>query len=162
MVVTVVACLALVLSLLIPAGPKELRPQETTEKTDTSQPLRAPEEVLTAKEARQTEMMEPMPSLQPNNGKSETTAAEARMTKELQQKVDFAYKKYIAPLPKDSLRDVDCRLKHIAMYMDYVNSEIRRLKNKYTDLQPQTIDLRFAEIYSRTVMPIVERYGSEE
>lgn len=162
MVVTVVACLAAVLSLLIPAGSKEQRPQETTEKTETSQPLRASEGVLTAKEARQTKMMEPMPSLQPNNGKSETTAAEARMSRELQQNMDFAYKKYIAPLPKDSLRDVDCLNKHIAMYMDCVNSEIRRLKNKYTDLQPQTIDTRFAEIYSRTVMPIVENSGSEK
>ena len=106
--------------------------------------------------------MEPMPSLQPNNGKSETTAAEARMIRELQQKVDFAYKKYIAPLPKDSLRDVDCLHKHVAMYMDYVNSEIRRLKNKYTDLQPQTIDTKFGEIYSRTVMPIVESCASEK
>lgn len=162
MVVTVVACLAAVLSLLIPAGPKELRPQETTEKAETSQPLRASEEVLTAKEARQTKMMEPKPSLQPNNGKSETTAAEARMTRELQQKVDFAYKKYIAPLPEDSLRDFDCRNKHLAMYMDCVNPEIKRLKKKYTDLRPQTIDLRFAEIYYRTVMPLVERYDSEE
>lgn len=162
MVVTVVACLAAVLSLLIPAGPKELRPQETTEKAETSQPLRAPEGVLTAKEARQTKMMEPKPSLQPNNGKSETTAAEARMTRELQQSMDFAYKKYIAPLPKDSLRDIDCLPRHVAMYMDYVNSEIKRLKNKYTDLSPLTIDLKFGEIYSRTVMPLVESCGSEE
>lgn len=162
MVVTVVACLAAVLSLLIPAGSKEQRPQETTEKTETSQPLRASEGVLTAKEARQTKMMEPTPSLRANNGKAETTAAEARMSWELQQNMDFAYKKYIAPLPKDSLRDVDCLNKHIAMYMDCVNSEIRRLKNKYTDLQPQTIDTRFAEIYSRTVMPIVESCGSEK
>ena len=162
MVVTVVACLAAVLSLLIPAGPKELRPQETTEKTETSQPLRAPEGVLTAKGARQTKMMEPTPSLRANNGKAETTTAEALMSRELQQNMDVAYKKYIAPLPKDSLRDVDCLNKHIAMYMDCVNSEIRRLKNKYTDLQPQTIDTRFAEIYSRTVMPIVESCGSEK
>lgn len=162
MVVTVVACLAAVLSLLIPAEPKELRPQETTEKTETSQPLRAPEEVLTAKEARQTKMMEPKPSLQPNNGKSETMAAEARMTRELQQKVDFAYKKYIAPLPEDSLRDFDCRNKHLAMYMDCVNPEIKRLKKKYTDLQPWAIDVKFGEIYVRTVMPLVERYDSEE
>ena len=162
MVVTVAACLAVVLSLLIPAGPKELRPQETTKKAETSQPLRASEGVLTAKEARQTKIMEPKPSLQPNNGKAETTAAEARMSRELQQNMDFAYKRYIAPLPKDSLRDVDCLNKHIAMYMDCVNSEIRRLKNKYTDLQPQTIDTRFAEIYSRTVMPIVENSGSEK
>ena len=162
MVVTVAACLAVVLSLLIPAGPKELRPQETTKKAETSQPLRAPERVLTAKEVKQTKMMEPKPSLQPNNGKAETTTAEARMTRELQLNMDFAYKKYIAPLPKDSLRDVDCLNKHIAMYMDCVNSEIRRLKNKYTDLQPQTIDTRFAEIYSRTVMPIVESCGSEK
>lgn len=162
MVVTVVACLAVVLSLLIPEEPKELRPQETTEKTETSQPLRAPERVLTAKEVKQTKMMEPKPSLQPNNGKAETTTAEARMTRELQQSMDFAYKKYIAPLPEDSLRDVDCRLKHFAMYAGYVNSEKERLKKKYTDLQPLTIDLRFAEIYSRTVVPISERYGSEE
>jgi hypothetical protein len=118
--------------------------------------------VLTAKEVKQTKIMEPMSSLRANNGKAETTTAEARMTRELQLNMDFAYKKYIAPLPKDSLRDVDCLNKHIAMYMDCVNSEIRRLKNKYTDLQPQTIDTRFAEIYSRTVMPIVESYGSEE
>ncbi|MDD7190694.1 MAG: protein kinase [Prevotella sp.] len=162
MVVTVVACLAVVLSLLIPEEPKELRPQETTEKTETSQPLRAPERVLTAKEVKQTKMMEPKPSLQPNNGKAETMTAEARMTRELQQSMDFAYKKYIAPLPEDSLRDVDCRLKHFAMYAGYVNSEKERLKKKYTDLQPLTIDLRFAEIYSRTVVPISERYGSEE
>ena len=162
MVVTVAACLAVVLSLLIPAGPKELRPQETTKKAETSQPLRASEGVLTAKEARQTKIMEPKPSLQPNNGKAETTAAEARMSRELQQNMDFAYKRYIAPLPKDSLRDVDCLNKHIAMYMDCVNSEIRRLKKKYPDLQPQTIDTRFAEIYSRTVMPIVESCGSEK
>ena len=106
--------------------------------------------------------MEPKPSLRANNGKAETTTAEARMTRELQQSMDFAYKKYIAPLPEDSLRDVDCRLKHFAMYAGYVNSEKERLKNKYTDLQPQTIDTRFAEIYSRTVMPLVERCGSEE
>ena len=162
MVVTVVACLAAVLSLLIPAGPKELRPQETTEKAETSQPLRASEEVLTAKEARQTKMMEPKPSLQPNNGKSETMAAEARMTRELQQSMDFAYKKYIAPLPEDSLRDFDCRNKHLAMYMDCVNPEIKRLKKKYTDLQPWAIDVKFGEIYVRTVMPLVERYDSEE
>lgn len=162
MVVTVAACLAVVLSLLIPAGPKELRPQETTKKAETSQPLRAPERVLTAKEVKQTKMMEPKPSLQPNNGKSETTAAEARMTRELQQKVDFAYKKYIAPLPKDSLRDFDCLHKHVAMYADYVNSEIKRLKKKYPDLQPWAIDVRYGEIYSRTVMPLVERCGSEE
>ena len=162
MVVTVAACLAVVLSLLIPAGPKELRPQETTKKAETSQPLRASEGVLTAKEARQTKIMEPKPSLQPNNGKAETTAAEARMNRDLQQKVDFAYKKYIAPLPKDSLRDFDCLHKHVAMYADYVNSEIKRLKKKYPDLQPWAIDVRYGEIYSRTVMPLVERCGSEE
>lgn len=162
MVVTVVACLAAVLSLLIPAGPKELRPQETTEKAETSQPLRAPEGVLTAKEARQTKIMEPKPSLQPNNGKSETTAAEARMTRELQQSMDFAYKKYLASLPEDSLRDLDCQLRHTALYMEYVNSEIKRLKNKYTDLSPVTIDLKFGDIYSRTVVPLVERYDSEK
>ena len=162
MVVTVVACLAVVLSLLIPEEPKELRPQETTEKTETSQPLRAPERVLTTKEVKQTKMMEPKPSLRANNGKAETTTAEARMIRELQHNMDFAYKEYIAPLSKDSLRDVDCLHKHVAMYMDCVNSEIKRLKNKYTDLQPQTIDTRFAEIYSRTVMPIVESCDSEE
>ena len=162
MVVTVVACLAVVLSLLIPAGPKELRPQESTEKTETSQPLRAPEEVLTAKEARQTKIMEPKPSLQPNNGKSETMAAEARMTRELQQSMDFAYKKYLASLPEDSLRDLDCQLRHTALYMEYVNSEKKRIKNKYTDLSPVTIDLKFGDIYSRTVVPLVESCGSEE
>lgn len=162
MVVTVVACLAAVLSLLIPAGPKELRPKETTEKTETSQPLRASEEVLTAKEARQTKMMEPKPSLQPNNGKSETMAAEARMTRELQQSMDFAYKKYLASLPEDSLRDLDCQLRHTALYMEYVNSEKKRIKNKYTDLSPVTIDLKFGDIYSRTVVPLVESCGSEE
>ena len=106
--------------------------------------------------------MEPKPSLQPNNGKAETTTAEARMTRELQQSMDFAYKKYLASLPEDSLRDLDCQLRHTALYMEYVNSEIKRLKNKYTDLSPVTIDLKFGDIYSRTVVPLVERYDSEK
>lgn len=82
------------------------------------------------------------------------------MTGELQREMDSAFKKYIASLPADSLKDEMCVNNHVAMYMDCLNPVVDKLKRKYPNLQPHAVSTKFAEIYSRTVMPIVDRVNS--
>ena len=156
------ACLAAVCLILLLPLQKEGKTSGTFRDTKTILTHTASDTPIaeTVSGVKQAKEMDSSTYHQSINVNTYTETAEARMTRELQQNMDHAYKKYIAPLPEDSLRDVDCLNKHLAMYMDCVNSEIKRLKNKYTDLQPQTIDTRFAEIYSRTVMPIVENSNS--
>lgn len=85
---------------------------------------------------------------------------ERLMTGELQREMDSAFKKYIASLPADSLKDEMCVNNHVAMYMDCLNPVVDKLKRKYPNLQPHAVSTKFAEIYSRTVMPIVDRVNS--
>lgn len=159
-----IACLAASLLLLIPQGQKAQRPSESTETATTMRPVETSETMLREKQAEVSpaKIMAPPPST-PSDGKAPamTTTAEARMARELQRAMDDAYKKYIASLPKDSLRDAACLNRHIGLYMDSVNPVLARLKKKYPGLQPQAVDTKFAEIYSRTVMPVAERAGAE-
>lgn len=160
----VVAFLAASLLLLIPQGQKAQRPSEATETATTMRPAGTSEAIPEEEQAevRPAKIMAP-PTSTPSDGKSPamTTTAEARMARELRQAMDDAYKKYIAPLPKDSLGDVACVYRHIGLYMDCVNPVLQRLKKKYPGLQPQAVDTKFAEIYSRTVMPVKERADAE-
>ena len=157
-----VACLAASLLLLIPQGQKVQRPSETTETATTMRPVET-SEAIPGEEQAEVRPAKIMPPSTPTDDSKVPTAAtaEAQMSRELRQAMDDAYKKYIAPLPKDSLRDVACLNRHIAMYMDCVNPVLARLKKKYPGVQPQAVDTKFAEIYSRTVMPVAERADAE-
>lgn len=157
-----VACLAASLLLLIPQGQKAQRPSETTETATTMRPAGTSEAMLREEQAEVRPAKIMPPSTPADDSKVPTAAtAEAQMSRELRQAMDDAYKKYIAPLPKDSLRDVACVYRHIGLYMDCVNPVLQRLKKKYPGLQPQAVDTKFAEIYSRTVMPVKERADGE-
>lgn len=156
-----VACLAASLLLLIPQGQKAQRPSETTETATTMRPAGTSEAMLRDEQAEVRPAKIMPPSTPADDSKVSTAAtAEAQMSRELRQALDDAYKKYIAPLPKDSLRDVACVYRHIGLYMDCVNPVLQRLKKKYPGLQPQAVDTKFAEIYSRTVMPVAENAGA--
>lgn len=156
-----VACLVASLLLLIPQRQKAQRPSESTETATTMRPIGTSEAMLREKQAEVRPAKIMAPPTPADDSKVPTAAtAEAQMSRELRQAMDDAYKKYIAPLPKDSLRDVACVYRHIGLYMDCVNPVLQRLKKKYPGLQPQAVDTKFAEIYSRTVMPMAENAGA--
>lgn len=155
-----VACLAAALFLLNPRGQKAQRPSEISETATTIKPTSEATPGEKQAEVQPAKIMVPPPSTPSDGDKAQPATAEAQMTQELRRAMDDAFKKYIAPLPKDSLGDAACLNRHIAMYMDCVNPVLARLKKKYPALQPQAVDTKFAEIYSRTVMPIVERAGA--
>lgn len=162
MVIGVAAmCLISLLYLLMPQGQTEQVQDATSQQTQVmtvpvpksiADSVQAERDMATEKPVNaENGLKSPSHSQKP---KQQPLTDKQLMASELQREMDFAYKKYIAPLPKDSLYDKMCLGMHVSMYMDYVNPVMDRLKKKYSNLNPNDVEAKFAEVYANTVLPI--------